>query len=863
MPKVKRVPRLRKAKVSAKPRPRSPLRIDPTRTQTLRRLFVGKLRRKFARLKAAIYKLLVQEDALGLKASSHDPFAYHPTSSTETYNCAPGQLRDGTTGRCGPGVGINLPRSKMPQIEAKDLLSFVHFVRAQGIVVSQETFRAADLRPVQREFRSERVHAIPEHAAREPIIVSSDNYILDGTHRWVKRWLWSRHAEVRAFRVALPVREALALMRRFPGAKLVSNTRWKFSSDPAKVMAFRGWLRKQLDIHIRGKSDEELWTRYVQQGLQRGAGRTFDDYSRRRGGDFGKSPDFYAGTKQEFLRSSFAQPVAIEKAQLLAQRSFTELEGVTDVMDKRMTRTLTDGLVEGKSPRQIAADLNRDVDGIGRARAETIARTELIRAHAEGQLLAMEKLGVKEVGVQVEWLTAGDDRVCPDCSDMEGSIFSIDDAKGMIPMHPGCRCAFIPVIPEDEDEEVKDAEDQEDEDVTENVFCPTGPGGGVDATCGKGGESPTAGEGKGLQPREVLEKLGAAGKWMKAQTQKLYVRLEARYGRKQALAIMAAGQAVGWGATAAGAAFGVPVWLPGSTLWGSLPFAALAEVHLQARKMLSRNRATKELTEEEIQREAERLVEEMKRLTEEAKRKFPESDPATQNAFCATGPGGGVDPTCGKDAAKETARASFAGKVVEQHVGEGSALANHKGLSSQQKTDYRRSFESVVQRMPFAAVETLHREGLEKVSWSPSPKEVTDLFQTFTKQDVSKAKVYGFYHHARGEAHLDGRLEDTEGKSADRIAMLGTREAIYAHELGHALDRGGRYSSSPAWKDAWEKDIKGGRLSRYATTNPSEGFAEFSRALYGSHPSVLPKLREKLPNCHRFFSELGFVPKES
>ena len=74
-----------------------------------------------------------------------------------------------------------------------------------------------------------------------------------------------------------------------------------------------------------------------------------------------------------------------------------------------------------------------------------IARTEVIAAHAEGQLDAYSVLGVKQVKVQAEWLTAGDDLVCPLCADLDGEVMSIDEARGLIPRHPLCRCAWKPV----------------------------------------------------------------------------------------------------------------------------------------------------------------------------------------------------------------------------------------------------------------------------------------------------------------------------------------------------------------------------------------------------------------------------------
>jgi len=78
------------------------------------------------------------------------------------------------------------------------------------------------------------------------------------------------------------------------------------------------------------------------------------------------------------------------------------------------------------------------------SRALTIARTEIIRAHAEGQLDTFEKLKVEKLGVMAEWSTAGDDRVCGLCSDLEGVVITVREARGIIPRHPNCRCTYVP-----------------------------------------------------------------------------------------------------------------------------------------------------------------------------------------------------------------------------------------------------------------------------------------------------------------------------------------------------------------------------------------------------------------------------------
>jgi SPP1 gp7 family putative phage head morphogenesis protein len=239
---------------------------------------------------------------------------------------------------------------------------------------------------------------------------------------------------------------------QFVGSKnafgLVANRDFAFVESSRKLEEFRLWLAQELGVV--GLTDEELFRRYAEAGYRKGAGRAFDDTRKKERalaiGDAAKL-DFYAGSKEEFLRSAFGRPVAVEKIKHLASRAFSDLKGVTDAMGAQMARTLSDGLVQGKGPREVARQLAKDVDGIGRKRALLITRTETIRAHAEGALDAFEQLGIEEVGAQVEFLATDDDLVCPDCDSLSGVVFSIDEARGLIPQHPNCRCTWIPSVP--------------------------------------------------------------------------------------------------------------------------------------------------------------------------------------------------------------------------------------------------------------------------------------------------------------------------------------------------------------------------------------------------------------------------------
>ncbi len=240
---------------------------------------------------------------------------------------------------------------------------------------------------------------------------------------------------------------------------LTGNALSEFASDPANVEAFKQWLQQLLGEYLLSRTEEELWNEYIQQGYKKGAGRAFDDFNTAKREDLGYTP-----SQEQFLQESFAHPVSVDKVKLLAGRSYDELKNVTSDMSNKMTRGLTDGLVQGKSPREIARDLAKQV-GISKDRALLVARTEIIRAHAEGQLMALEKLGVEEVGVAVEWSTSGVGTTrkgypspCHICAPLKGIVLKLSEAAGMIPRHPNCMCSWVPAnVGEDKSGQIRSA----------------------------------------------------------------------------------------------------------------------------------------------------------------------------------------------------------------------------------------------------------------------------------------------------------------------------------------------------------------------------------------------------------------------
>src|SRR5262249_13971722 len=96
--------------------------------------------------------------------------------------------------------------------------------------------------------------------------------------------------------------------------RVTDNTKdWQFNTDHAKLKLFQQWIAQQLLSNIIGLSQEQLWNKYIEEGYKKGAGRAFDETRPQVKAAMKHEPDavsdFYKGTKYEFLRSAFGQPI--------------------------------------------------------------------------------------------------------------------------------------------------------------------------------------------------------------------------------------------------------------------------------------------------------------------------------------------------------------------------------------------------------------------------------------------------------------------------------------------------------------------------------------------------------------------------
>ena len=238
-----------------------------------------------------------------------------------------------------------------------------------------------------------------------------------------------------------------------------------FGTSADKVNGFMNWLQEEIDkgiLQVSTKQGRQIagsssWMNvYIDSAYKKGMQRADSELKKAGITPSSITPD---QSKAFVIDSAFNTPIHADAVGLAYTRTFNELKGVTDAMGQQISRELALGLAEGRGPRSIARAINNRVDKIGITRARTIARTETIRAHHSAMMNMYREAKVEGVKILAEWSTAGFN-VCPDCSDLEGRIFTINEIDGLIPLHPNCRCIAIPAgVGEDKSKTNKEQRD--------------------------------------------------------------------------------------------------------------------------------------------------------------------------------------------------------------------------------------------------------------------------------------------------------------------------------------------------------------------------------------------------------------------
>ena len=143
---------------------------------------------------------------------------------------------------------------------------------------------------------------------------------------------------------------------------------------------------------------------------------------------------------------------------VMSEACMTYVTNVGKDIQTELQKIAVEGYNNKMAPKELANEMANKIDTLSKTRAQTIARTETMRANNLSNLIAAKENGAKSYTISC------DDAACDLClevyGDEEDVVFDIDDTDNFPPLHPNCRCtprfSTKPVEEEETTEELED-----------------------------------------------------------------------------------------------------------------------------------------------------------------------------------------------------------------------------------------------------------------------------------------------------------------------------------------------------------------------------------------------------------------------
>jgi hypothetical protein len=106
---------------------------------------------------------------------------------------------------------LGIPRRNMPQIKKKHLEDYMDWIKEKDVKISETKILAKDLKPTQKDFNIKKVKQFMDSKDKldKPLLVSKDNYIIDGHHKWLANLNLDDNKKLKVIQVDLTAKQLL------------------------------------------------------------------------------------------------------------------------------------------------------------------------------------------------------------------------------------------------------------------------------------------------------------------------------------------------------------------------------------------------------------------------------------------------------------------------------------------------------------------------------------------------------------------------------------------------------------------------------------------------------------------------------
>ena len=123
---------------------------------------------------------------------------------------------------------LGMSRENMPQISKDQRQKYFDYLKSKDISVEKTKIIPKQLKPTQKNFSKEIIRNIMDKDPDlHPPMISSDDYILDGHHRWLADYNTDKNKEIPVIRLGQPILDLIKTTKSFGGTKYRTLTQSK------------------------------------------------------------------------------------------------------------------------------------------------------------------------------------------------------------------------------------------------------------------------------------------------------------------------------------------------------------------------------------------------------------------------------------------------------------------------------------------------------------------------------------------------------------------------------------------------------------------------------------------------------------
>lgn len=153
---------------------------------------------------------------------------------------------------------------------------------------------------------------------------------------------------------------------------------------------------------------------------------------------------FNQGLKEQKSNKEYDE----ETIRYIEEHALEQISGYSYNKIENIRSALGDLFLKGKANKANVRNMIEKILGTNKSKAEEIAQTELSRAYNYGTLKRLQEYQ-QLTGHRIKKYWHGfkySERTCEDCKAHIGEIFDIDDNTYELPLHPRCRCVWLPIL---------------------------------------------------------------------------------------------------------------------------------------------------------------------------------------------------------------------------------------------------------------------------------------------------------------------------------------------------------------------------------------------------------------------------------